>query len=215
MTKYLYQARVLPVGRPTTLPDDAGRPVTFVFDQDNFSLSRSRAHDIPVCIGHDHGLEIGNLRSLTPNLGWWVACFELNDELGIEFEVGQPVSVGLTWHDRSVPSVEELSIVRRGLVDGAAITHRMLKPKPNPAPTPEPARTTEVVEVIQQAVVYRQPAASARDQAEEAEMRRRLQWLEKHTGRCDVEAVVLGMRRELDGPTPEELLARHDMRRVV
>jgi hypothetical protein len=54
--------------------------------------------------------------------------------------------------------------------------------------------------------VYRKPSVSARDQAEEAEMRRRLDWLEKHTGRYDLEAVLIGMQRELNGPSLDELL---------
>jgi hypothetical protein len=48
---------------------------------------------------------------------------------------------------------------------------------------------------------------SARHQAEEAEMRRRLEWLEADTGRYEVEAVILGMQRELHGPTIDELHA--------
>jgi len=37
-------------------------------------------------------------------------------------------------------------------------------------------------------------------------MRRRLAWLEQHTGRYDLETVVLGVQRELHGPTLEELV---------
>ena len=44
------------------------------------------------------------------------------------------------------------------------------------------------------------------------EMRRRLEWLEKHTGRYDIEAVVLGMQRELQGPSIYDLTRASGLR---
>jgi hypothetical protein len=213
---WLYQARVVPIGRPATIRGDGGQPVTWTFDKHHFWESRARASDIPVCLNHDHDLRIGNLRQLTPNREWWVCCFELDDALGLEFDVGQNVSVGLKWFDEdaSAPRVEELSIVRRGRIPGAEITHRVEhKPKPKPAPAPEPAkRREEVVEVINhpQPVIHRKPVNS-RHQAEDAELHRRLAWLEKHTGRYDLEAVILGMQRELAGPSIHDLMREHGL----
>ena len=43
-------------------------------------------------------------------------------------------------------------------------------------------------------------------------MRRRLEWLEKHTGRYDIEAVVLGMQRELQGPSIYDLTRASGLR---
>lgn len=40
MTKWVYQARVVPMGKPMLLPDNHGRPTTFTFDDVNFSQSR-------------------------------------------------------------------------------------------------------------------------------------------------------------------------------
>ena len=42
-------------------------------------------------------------------------------------------------------------------------------------------------------------------------MRRRLEWLENHTGRYDLEAVIAGMRRELAGPTIHDLAREHGL----
>jgi hypothetical protein len=42
-----------------------------------------------------------------------------------------------------------------------------------------------------------------------------LEWLEKHTGRYDVEAAILGMQRELDGPSLAELLHGHRLAGVA
>jgi hypothetical protein len=206
VSRYLYNARVVPIGKPATIRGYDGQPVTFTFDEFDFSMSRSNARDIPVYIKHDPTLEIGNLHSLTPNREWWVACFEIDPAHGIEFDIGQNVSVGLRWHPDYPDQrrMGELSIVRRGQVPGAQITHRIPAPAPRPAPTPPPKLTP--TRAAPQPVVYRKPSVSSREQAEEAEMRRRLEWLEKHTGRYDLEAVLIGMQRELHGPSPDELL---------
>jgi len=152
VTKYLYQARVVPIGKPWTVHDNQGQPVTWTFDRFRFSDSCARARNIPVCLSHDLDMRIGNLRSLSPNREWWVCFFELNDELGIEFDVGQNVSVGLSWHNDylNTPRVEEISIVRLGRIPGAEITERMpwFEPKPAPAAAPPPTPA-----------IARQPAA--------------------------------------------------------
>ena len=50
----------------------------------------------------------------------------------------------------------------------------------------------------------------ARRRAEEDELNRRLDWLEQHTGRpADVEAVVIGMQRELHGQSLDDLIRQH------
>ena len=74
----------------------------------------------------------------------------LDDDLGLEFDVGQNVSVGLTWRDgyASSPDVDELSIVRRGRVPGAEITYRHERPptpKPPPAPANPPSAREEII----------------------------------------------------------------------
>ena len=133
MTKWLYQARVVPMGKPILFPDNHGRPMTFTFDKVNFSQSRRNvdAGDIPILLAHDPKLEVGKLRSLTPNREWWICSFELREDVIREpFEVGQNVSVGLGWTDGYAcsPQVSEVSIVRHGRVPGAEITHRMPMP---------------------------------------------------------------------------------------
>jgi hypothetical protein len=145
VTKWLYQARVVPMGKPLLFPDSHGRPTTFTFDEVNFSQSRRNvgAGDIPILLNHDPKLEVGKLRSLNPNREWWICSFELREDVIREpFEVGQNVSVGLGWTDGYVssPWVGEVSIVRHGRVPGAEITHRM--PMPVPAPVPASVRRT-------------------------------------------------------------------------
>ena len=148
MTKWVYQARVVPMGKPMLFPDHHGRPTTFTFDKVNFSQSRRNvdAGDIPILLTHDPKLEVGKLRSLNPNREWWICSFELREDVIREpFEVGQNVSVGLGWTDGYVssPWVSEVSIVRHGRVPGAEITHRMPMPVPAPAPASVPRTATK------------------------------------------------------------------------
>ena len=77
-------------------------------------------------------------------------------------------------------------------------------PAAAPTPTARPKQPVEARKPAPQPVVYR-PPVSARHQAKEDEMRPRLEWLEKHTGRYDLEAVILGMQRELHGLSIREL----------
>ena len=140
MTKWLYQARVVPMGKPVLFPDQHGRPTTFTFDKFNFSPSQRNAGAgyIPILLTHDPDLEVGKLRSLNANREWWICEFELREDVIQEpFDVGQNVSVGLGWTEGYVssPWVAEVSIVRHGRVPGAEITHRMPMPVPAPAPT--------------------------------------------------------------------------------
>lgn len=143
MSGLAYVARLVPMGKPVTLPDDRGRLTTFVFDQFNFSLSRSVARDIPVLVGHDPDMQIGTLSSLAPNREWWVCDLALDDDLvRTPFEVGQNVSVGLAWHPDypGQPRIGEVSIVRRGRVPGAEITMRVER-----GPASSPAAVDEVL----------------------------------------------------------------------
>lgn len=146
MTKWVYQARVVPIGKPMLVPDGHGQPTTFTFDRFNFSLSQRNAGagDIPILLDHDPKLEVGKIRSLSPNRDWWVCSFELREDVIREpFDVGQPVSVGLGWARgyETTPWVGEVSIVRNGRVPGAEITARTLMPVPAPAPPAGVPRT--------------------------------------------------------------------------
>jgi len=105
--------------------------------------------------------------------------------------------------------LREVSLVARGAVKGAEITSRRAMP---PAPVeqklpPEPARPP--VELVHQddrpVLVHRKPAVIARHLEEDREMRRRLDWLLRMTGRYDLEAVVAGMQRELHGQSIHDL----------
>ena len=75
--------------------------------------------------------------------GWWEADFLLDPELPNELEVGQPVSVGLSYPKNGSGStyLREISIVRHGAVKGAAIISRSEMPQTPPKPTP---KTTEL-----------------------------------------------------------------------
>ncbi len=64
------------------------------------------------------------------------------------------------------------------------------------------------------AIVHRRPV-TARHQAEDAELRRRLDWLEQHGIRPDMETVIENMQAELGHPSIDRTLARHIRRHAA
>ena len=87
---------------------------------------------------------------------------------------------------------------------------RLKRPHRRWRPTPEVGRgATPVAAAAPPAIAYRKPVSS-RAQAEEAELRRRLDWLEQHTPGepVDMEAVITGMKLELQGISALSFLAR-------
>ena len=162
---------------------------------------------------HDLLKRIGKVQTLWRPDGWFVADFTLDPELTAELHEGQPVSVGLSLFKSGSRFLSEVSVVRRGAVEGEEITSRVALKPPEPTPA-RPAAAQPPVAAAAPPVVYRTPP-SARAAAEDAELRRRLDWLEQHTGRYDIEAVVLGMQRELNGPTLDEVYAAHRTQRAA
>jgi hypothetical protein len=160
--------------------------------------------DIPLLCDHDTGQEIGRVRKIDEikdvDGRWYVALATVTEKppwlkrgTGASFEYKPLASMELNgWKLIQRALVTEVTVTsptHQCLDEGAKVlllSEMKEKPKPVGARKPVP-----------QPVVYRQPSVSARHQAEEAEMRRRLDWLERHTGRYDVEAVVVGMQHEL------------------
>jgi hypothetical protein len=216
--RHLYSCRFLPIGQTVNVPTMDGSPWFTEFHARSFEPESTWAKQPDVCVDHDRDCVVGSVSSLYTYDRWWCAYFTLDPVLPNELEVGQPMSVGLELLGAGdgTPFLREISIVRHGAVKGAEITRRVaLKPtpapKPPPTPPPEPART-EVIHHPQQPVIHRRAPVSARHAAEDAEMRRRLEWLEQHTGRYDLEAVVLGMQRELQGPSIFDLARASGLR---
>jgi hypothetical protein len=221
--RYTYSARLLPIGRTVNVPKLDGTPDFSTFHEKSFEVERTSKRLPDLCVAHDRDTIIGTIQMLYVYRDWWCCDFSLDPALPNELECGQPVSVGLDviGSGHGSPFLREISIVPRGAVKGAEITSRVaLKPKPveqKPQPTPDPARSAPApVDVIphdpRPVHICRQPAVSSRDRAEDAELRRRLDWLEKHTGRYDVEAVVLGLQRELAGPSSHDLAREYRVR---
>ena len=126
--------------------------------------------------------------------GWWMADLALDPELPNELEVGQPVSVGLSYLriGSGDPYLREVSIVSAGAIAGAEVTRRSELAAPKPAPlTPGRAPVAAAAPVI-----HRTPS-SERAAAEIQELRRRQMWLEEHGYRADFEDVLDNLKQEL------------------
>jgi hypothetical protein len=198
-TRYVYSARLVPVGSPVRIPFlEGGGSKVSTFTADAFDLERTAKTKPPVWINHDPELAIGRVVQLYTDADreWWCAHFMLDRDVpdDVELEVGQPVSVGLTGQVGTYLS--EVSVVRHGAVKGAEIIARNVVSVGDEArPTSDPVSSPTVLPVRR--IRPAPTVMSAHD--ENAEYRRRLDWLEQHTGSVDPEAVLAAMQVEREG----------------
>ena len=161
---------------------------------------------IPVCNNHQRLKEIGRVNRLIARCGWSEAEFSLDTDMN-ELEIGQPVSLAVQTLGvgSGIPFITEVSVVQRGAVKGAVVRNRRLLPIAKPEP-PKPITATPTLVAVAAPKVIRRDWAAERAAAETAELNRRLDWLEQHTGRpADTEAVIVGMQRELNGASLDDL----------
>ena len=141
MTRYLYSARLVPIGKPVRMQfNDGSPPELMTFTDESFEIERTSKTKPAICIDHNKDLRIGRVGLLYTDGGpssprWWCADFMLDVDVpdDVKFEVGQSVSVGLSQLKIGSRGtfLDEVSIVPRGAVEGAKITRRFaLEPKP-------------------------------------------------------------------------------------
>lgn len=218
--RYFYDAKLVPIGQPVNIPDEQGRPGLYTFTETSFAIERTRPGNVAVCLKHETSKRIGKLATLIPHRGWWICDFMLDPALRSELKVGQPVSVGLSILSvgSGVPILSEVSIVPRGAVDGACITRRHeLKSVPiPPADKPSTAAAAAPPRVAARPVEIIHRGGSNSEDPFMVELHRRMDWAESRTCRpADMEVVLAGMRREIDGPTIAEVYAETIGRRVA
>jgi hypothetical protein len=142
-TRYLYSARLVPIGTPVRIPYlVGGGSKVSTFTAEDFAIERTAKTKPPVWVAHDRNLGIGRIVQLYTDAGreWWCACFAMAREVpdDVEFEVGQPVSVGIHQGRSGGTYLDEISIVPRSAVKGAEITRRYaFEPARNPTPLPD------------------------------------------------------------------------------
>jgi hypothetical protein len=156
VSRYIYTAKLVPIGKPVNIPDQETRqPCISTFDDKSFEIERTSKSKPEVWVDHDRNLRVGKVGALYVQRGWHWCDFQLDRDVpdDIEFEVGQPVSVGLSQLKIGSRGtfLMEVSIVRRGAVQGAEITSRWQIPETPPPPATkrtEPKRTKPVGQVI-------------------------------------------------------------------
>ncbi|HEX5585417.1 hypothetical protein [Gaiella sp.] len=150
MSRYIYTAKLLPIGKPVNIPyEDGGRCISTFHDK-SFEVERTAKTKPEVWVNHDRDLRIGNVAMLYTHRDWWMCEFMLSREVpaDIEFEVGQPVSVGVSQLQIGSRGMflREVSIVRHGAVEGAQITSRWeIKETPPPPATKRAEPAGEVI----------------------------------------------------------------------
>jgi hypothetical protein len=125
------------------MPDaETRQPNITTFHGRSFELERTAKTTPEIWVDHDPAIRVGKVWALYTSRGWWMCDMALDPELPNELEVGQPLSVGLSYLriGSGEPYLREISIVSRGAVPGAEITRRSELPPPAPKPQPTPAK---------------------------------------------------------------------------
>jgi len=219
VTRWFYEGRLLPFGVPVSIPDGkTGRPNVSTFADGTFELELGSRRKQPILVAHDPSVRVGEVVMLYKSRGWLCCDFMLDPDLPNVLEVGQPLSVGLSYLliGSGSPFLREISIVPAGAVAGAEIVRRSELPpakpaKPTPS-TPPPNRTTTTTP----AVAHPRTVATRtqHDEEQRAEVSRRMDRIERLTGRpANMEDVLAAMHLELHGPTLDELYAKHVLNR--
>ena len=147
------------------------------------------------------------MNKLIARCGWWEAEFSLDADMD-ELEIGQPVSLAVQTLGvgSGIPFITELGVVPHGAVKGAVVRNRRPVPTAKlelPKPTAASPPPSSPQQHPRSSTATRRP--NARPQRRD-EVNRRIDWVEAHTGRvADVEAIVIGMKRELNGPSLDDL----------
>ena len=75
MTRWMYEARLVPIGVPVRLPDAEtrvlGAPETF--HDKSFEIERTAKTKPEIWCNHDRGVKVGNVWMLYVSRGWWMA----------------------------------------------------------------------------------------------------------------------------------------------
>jgi hypothetical protein len=137
------------MGKPVRIPTEDGgttRWKTYTFDHNSFKIERTSKTKPEVWVDHDRALRIGQVLALYVSRDQWIcADFHINDATDdIDFEVGQPISVGLDLIKETSTFLREVSIVSRSAVEGAQITARSEIKPTAPPPTADRDQPGEV-----------------------------------------------------------------------
>jgi phage head maturation protease len=192
---------------------------------------------VPVLLSHDESRPVGEVIVRIAHKGWFHVDFKLDASklhscvAADRLKVGTPVSIGFRTlkHDEQLAKngvmrhtlarFDELSILGPGDMPGypgAKIT-RIYEPKPatrtNPKPPPA-ARKPTAAAATAEVIVSRAPTLV--EDPFMVEVQRRMDWAERRTGRpANMEDVLNGMRRELHGPTIDDVYAAHRAQRAA
>jgi hypothetical protein len=178
-----------------------------------------------VVVDHDMSRRVGFVRELFEHQdvdGPWLAALVTIEHPPAWLERGTAASI--SYHGSQRQAIGESERIFSGLIPEISILSPSRKPaEPGAqvatfrrAEAPAPAAGEEI---IWGAAKYG-GSVIKRDQGHDAawmdELQRRMGWIERRTGRqADMEVVMAGMRREIHGPTLDELYLETYGRRVA
>jgi hypothetical protein len=123
----LYTARLCPINKFIQAMAVRQGPIWERFDRFTFAVESKHPERVVVDRGHAER-ELGRLRKLYVENGWWMCKFRMNHTVGDHFaSVGTPVSIAFVplrsrdgYHE--LARLEEVSLVDRAGIEGAEVT---------------------------------------------------------------------------------------------
>ena len=219
-----------PIATLERLNDPAwNRADTTLYDAGSLAFRPSKT-EVPLLIDHDENRQVGLVRTLyrieEPDGPWLCAAARVTAPPGWLTRGTQASFAFLPIQESSFTQPGDADHIRKGWITEVSILSPGTKPAEprakvtlfQPAEQPKPAKPAAASTPTLVSSVMRRDRATERAAAEYAEFNRRLDWLESHTGRpADTEAVIVGMQRELNGPSLDDLAREHGVsgRRVV
>jgi hypothetical protein len=81
--RYLYSARLAPIGKPVNVPFEDGTPSFVTFEADTFELERKSKTKPEIWIDHRRDLRIGKVGAMYTDLRreWWCCDFMLDRDV--------------------------------------------------------------------------------------------------------------------------------------
>jgi len=64
VSRFIYIARLVPIGKPVNIPEENGTPCYTTFEPNTFETARKSRQQIPICVGHDRNCTVGAVQML-------------------------------------------------------------------------------------------------------------------------------------------------------
>jgi hypothetical protein len=78
VSRYIYTAKLVPIGKAVKIPCEDGGPCVSTFNDKSLEIERTSKTKPEIWVGHDQNLRIGNIAVLYTHQDWWMCDFGLD-----------------------------------------------------------------------------------------------------------------------------------------